>query len=384
MSKSRKPDPETEIANGLHYLDAASGGVVPPIQPSTTFARDPDYQLISPTNSYARDENPSYEMAESMLSRMEGGADAILFSSGMAAAMAVFQSLSPGDHVVAPAVMYWGLRGWLVEFCENWGLELSLWDATDPEGLAKCLRPGVTRIVWIETPCNPTWDVIDIAAAADLAHGVGAKLVVDSTVATPVLTRPLELGADLVMHSATKYLNGHGDVVAGALVSKADDELWQRIRRVRASGGAILGSFEAWLLQRGMRTVYLRVRRSSASALTLAQHFEHHPALSAVLYPGLESHPGHRIAAAQMAGGFGGMLSLRVRGGREAALKVAAGCELFVRATSLGGVESLIEHRYSIEGASSPIPEDLLRLSIGIETVEDLVADLENAMQDIS
>jgi len=223
-------------------------------------------------------------------------------------------------------------------------------------------------------------DIIDIAAAADAAHEAGARLVVDSTVATPVLTRPLALGADLVMHSATKYLNGHGDVVAGALATAEKNDFWQRICDVRSHGGAIPGSFEAWLLQRGMRTVYLRVRRASASALCIASHFEGHPALEQVLYPGLESHPGHVVAAAQMEGGFGGMLSFRVRGGKEAALRVAAACELFVRATSLGGVESLVEHRHSIEGEGSPIPEDLLRLSIGIESVDDLVADLENAL----
>lgn len=384
MKKTGQFDPETDIANGLHYIDSATGGVVPPIQASTTFARDTDYSLVSADHSYGRDENPSYAMAEAMLCRMEVAADAALFSSGMSAAMAVFQALKPGDHVVAPAVMYWGLRGWLIDFCETWGLELTLWDATESGGLEACIRPGATRLVWIETPCNPTWDVIDIAAAADTAHRAGAKLVVDSTVATPVLSRPIELGADLVMHSATKYLNGHGDVVAGALATAEDDAFWQRIRGIRAHGGAILGSFEAWLLQRGMRTVYLRVQRASASAMAIARHFDGHPALAAVLYPGLESHPGHAVAAAQMDGGFGGMLSLRVRGGQEAALKVAAGCELFIRATSLGGVESLIEHRYSIEGPDSPIPEDLLRLSIGIEAVDDLVADLENALKDLA
>ena len=381
MNKSRKYAAETDVANGLHYIDETTGAVIPPIQPSTTFARRPDYQLISDRHSYARDENPTYEAAEAMLQRMEGAADAALFSSGMAAAMSVFQALKPGDHIVVPAVMYWGLRGWLVEFCETWGLDLSLWDAARSGSLEECVRPGETKLVWIETPCNPTWDVIDIAAAAEVAHRAGAKLAVDSTAATPVLTRPLALGADIVMHSATKYLNGHGDVVAGALATAVEDEFWQRVRDVRAHGGAIPGSFEAWLLQRGMRTLYLRVRQASASALNIASYFEGHPAISEVLYPGLESHPGHAIAAGQMEGGFGGMLSFRLRGGKEAALKVAAGCELFVRATSLGGVESLVEHRHSIEGEKSPIPADLLRLSIGIEAVDDLVADLESALR---
>ncbi len=212
-----KESTETRIAQGLHYVDPQSGGVIPPIQPSTTFARDADYALISGAHSYGRDENPSYAAAESMLAELEGAEDALVFSSGMAAAMAVIQALAPGDHIVAPKVMYWGLRNWLVDFCANWGLELDLFDATLSGDLERTIRAGKTKLVWIETPCNPTWDVVDIAASAAVAHAAGARLIVDSTVATPVLTRPLALGADIVMHSATKYLNGHGDVVAGVL-----------------------------------------------------------------------------------------------------------------------------------------------------------------------
>jgi len=376
--------PETDIASGMHHLDPATGAVVPAVQTSTTFARRPDYRLVSPAHSYARDQSPAFLPAESMLARLEGGAGARLFSSGMAAAMAVFQALAPGDHVVAPRIMYWGLRGWLADFCRRWGIELSFYDMRRDGDLESVLRPGQTRIVWVETPCNPTWELIDIAAAARAAHDAGATLVADSTVATPVLTRPLELGADLVMHSATKYLNGHGDVVAGALVTARDDPLWKRIGDVRGHGGAIPGPFEAWLLQRGMRTLFLRVRRASASALAIARHFEAHPALGAVLYPGLSAHPGHDIAVRQMSGGFGGMLSFRVRAGRRAALDVAGRCRVFVRATSLGGVESLVEHRQSIEGSASPIPDDLLRLSVGIESPDDLIADLEQALAPFS
>ncbi len=380
MTGPRKLSPATRLAQGLHYVDPASGGVVPPIQPSTTFARDRDYALIDGERSYGRDQNPCYEVAEGMLADLEEGADALLFSSGMAAAMAVAQTLSPGDHIVAPRIMYWGLRNWLQTFCAQWGLGLTLFDAGDAGNLGAAVERGRTRLVWIETPCNPTWDVIDIAAAAEAAHAAGAVLAVDSTVATPVLTRPLAHGADIVMHSATKYLNGHGDVVAGALVTAARDGLWERVREVRADGGAILGSFEAWLLQRGMRTLDLRVRRASRSAQAIAEHFRGHPALDAVLYPGLPEHPGHDVARRQMDGGFGGMLSIRVRGGARAALAVAGRCEVFIRATSLGGVESLVEHRHSIEGAQSPIPPDLLRLSVGIEATDDLIADLEQAL----
>ena len=375
--------PETWTAQGLHFVDRITGAVVPPISPSTTFARDDNYRLVSASHSYGRDENPGFEVVEQMLTRLEGGAAALLFSSGMAAAMSVIQTLEPGDRIVAPKVMYWGLRNWLVKFCDRWRLDLSLYDSVAPDDLARTVKAGKTRLVWIETPCNPTWDVVDIADAAKIAHDAGARLAVDSTVPTPVLTRPIELGADIVMHSATKYLNGHGDVVAGALVTARQDEQWARIREVRAEGGAILGSFEAWLLQRGMRTLFVRVSKASASALRIAEHFEKHPQLERVLYPGLPSHPGHGIARRQMQGGFGGMLSLRVRGGEEAALDVAKRCRVFIRATSLGGVESLIEHRYSIEGPSSPIPKDLLRLSIGIESADDLIADLEHALSDV-
>jgi cystathionine gamma-synthase len=298
----------------------------------------------------------------------------------MAAAGAVIQSLNPGDHIVIPTVMYWGLRNWMVEFCAHWGIELDQYDPADPDHLASSVKTGKTTLVWIETPSNPTWDIIDIAAAAELAHNAGARIAIDSTVATPVLTRPIEFGADIVMHSATKYLNGHGDVVAGALVTAKKDDFWQRVCKARAEGGAILGSFEAWLLQRGLRTLFLRVRNASESALAIAQHFENHAKLDAVLYPGLESHSGHEIAKKQMDGGFSGMLSLRVKGGEQAALDVIRKCQVFIRATSLGGVESLIEHRYSIEGPRSPIPKDLIRISVGAESVVDLIADLEQAL----
>lgn len=380
MTDRQEPTRETVVAQGMHYIDPATGAIVPPVQPSTTFSRDEEYRLVSPAHSYARDHNATFHAAEEMLVRLEGGADAMLFASGMAAAATVIQTLKPGDHIAAPRVMYWGLRNWLLRFCSQWGLGIDLFDPDDPEGLANAINKGKTRLVWIETPCNPTWDVIDIARAADIAHSRGAHLVVDSTVPTPVLTRPIELGADVVMHSATKYLNGHGDVVAGALVTAREDEYWQRMREIRAEGGAIPGAFEAWLLQRGMRTLFVRVHRCSETAMQIARHFDGHPQLEAVLYPGLETHPGHAIAARQMHGGFGGMLSLRVKGGAPAALAVAKACRVFIRATSLGGVESLVEHRYTVEGPASPIPEDLLRLSIGLESPEDLVADLEHAL----
>jgi cystathionine gamma-synthase len=377
-----KPDlkPETLAAHGGRAFDPERGDLAPPIRPSTNFARDETYEQIGGQGGYSRDDSPSYPGVEALLARLEGGAGALVFASGMAAATAVWLSLAPGDHVVAPKVVYWGLRDWLLQFAANWGVSVDLFDQEDAGALARAVKSGATKLVWIETPCNPTWDVIDIAAAAEVAHAAGARLAVDSTVATPVLTRPLELGADLVFHSGTKYLNGHGDVMAGVLVTARADDFWTKLRDKRHRGGGVLGAFEAWLLHRGLRTLYLRVGRASQSALAIARHFEGHPKLAAVLYPGLDSHPGHAVAKRQMAGGFGGMLSLRTRGGAEAALEVARRVRVFVRATSLGGVESLIEHRASIEGPTSPVPADLLRLSIGIEDAGDLIADLEQAL----
>ena len=379
---SRQNDPlhpETLAVQGTHPLDPETGGIVPPVHPSTTFARDAHYDLRGRT-SYARDHNPTYEGVEDLLAHLEGGGRALLFASGMASAAAVVQSLRPGDHVIALKVMYWGLRNWLIQFCADWGLELTLVDG-DPDSLRAAIRPGQTKLVWIESPCNPLWQVVDIAAAAEIAHAAGARLAVDSTAATPVLTQPIALGADLVMHSATKYLNGHSDVVAGALVTARADDFWARTERNRKDLGAVLGSFEAWLLQRGLRTLFLRVRRSSDTALKLAVHLAGHPRVSEVLYPGLPGHPGHAIAQRQMQGGFGGMLSIRVTGGFEAAQQVATGCRRFLPATSLGGVESLIEHRAAIEGPDSPIPPDLLRISVGIEHPDDLLLDLDRALE---
>ncbi len=380
MKDSDELSPETLTAHGAYAGDAATGGVVPPIQPSSTFSRDENYNLTVENHGYARDKNPTFGHAESLLAKLEGGAEAITFSSGMAAAVAVFQALKPGDHVVAPKVMYWGLRHWLLEFSETWGIDVDLFDASEDGALQAAIRPGRTRLVWIETPCNPTWDLIDIAEAANIAHEAGALLAVDSTVATPVLTRPIALGADIVFHSATKYLNGHSDIVAGALVGARQDDLWARIRKNREHGGAILGTFESWLLLRGMRTLFLRVRQASDNALAVARHFDTHPKVARVLYPGLQSHPGHEIARRQMNGGFGGMLSMQIDGGESKALQAAGNCRLFVRATSLGGVESLIEHRATSEGPTSPIPRDLLRLSVGIEKPEDLIADIDQAL----
>ena len=378
--------PASIAAQALGWVDDATRAIAPPLHTSTTYIRDPDNQYRS-GRIYARDHNPTFDQAEAVLTALEGGHASLLFASGMAAATAVFQALAPGDHVVAPKVMYWSLRNWLLNFATHWGLQVECVDTAQPDDVRRAMRPGVTRLVWIETPANPLWTITDIAATCETAHAAGALVAVDSTVATPVLTRPLSLGADLVMHAATKYLNGHSDVIAGTLTTREESALWLRIRSIRAQLGGVLGPFEAWLLTRGMRTLFPRVRAACASAQALAEHFAQHPQVERVLYPGLPSFPGHAIARKQMDGGFGGMLSLRVRGssdgaltGEQAAIATAANVALWKRATSLGGVESLIEHRASVEGPGTPAPADLLRLSTGIEDTGDLIADLEQAL----
>jgi cystathionine gamma-synthase len=375
----KPPHPATLAAQALGWTEGSTGAVIMPVHTATTFLRDPDNQYRR-GRSYGRADNPTYDQPQALLTALEGGAASLLFSSGMAAAAAIFQSLPRDAHIVAPRVMYWGLRSWLRNFAAEWGVAAEFVDATSLDALRQAVIPGRTRLLWIETPANPLWSITDIAGAAEIARAAGAMLAVDSTVATPVLTRPLALGADLVMHSATKYLNGHSDVIAGTLTAAREDTFWARLCAVRSSGGAILGSFEAYLLLRGMRTLFPRVERACRSAQLIAEALSGHPRVLEVLYPGLPSHLHHAVAARQMAGGFGGMLSLRVRGGHEAAVAVAARVEVWKRATSLGGVESLIEHRASVEGVDSPVPSDLLRLSVGIEDSQDLIADLEAAL----
>ena len=276
--------------------------------------------------------------------------------------------------------MYHGAQDWLLHLAERGDIRLDLCDTADPDEPAKSITDD-TSVVWVETPANPTWDIVDIAAAAEAAHAVGARLVVDSTVAPPVTTRPLELGADYVFHSATKYLNGHSDVLAGVLVTKDYDETWENIWTMRKQHGAAPSAFDAWLLIRGLRTLAVRYQRASASASTFATHFSDHPLVDQVLYPGLPHHPRHDVATRQMQGGFGGMLSVLVGGGFEAAQRVALATQVFITATSLGGVESLIEHRRAVEPPHSVVPDNLLRCSIGLESVDDLIGDFERALE---
>lgn len=379
MSRPATLSPETLAAQALGQVSPPFHDLAPPVHLSTTFERAADGSYPG-GRVYSRDASPAYDQAEALLCALEGGHRALLFASGMAAATAVLHTLKPGEAVVAPRDMYWALRNWLQAFCAQWGIVLAFYDNASTDDLADTLRAVRPRLLWIETPSNPLWDLTDIVAAVALAREVGARVAVDSTVATPVFTRPLALGADIVMHSATKYLNGHSDVVAGALVAREDSDLWQTIRRNRNLGGAVPGPFEAWLLLRGMRTLHLRVRQASASALAIAQELEGHPGLIRTLYPGLPSHPGHALACRQMQGGFGGMLSIRVAGGEQAARAAIGRLRVFRQATSLGSVESLAEHRASVEGPGSACPVDLIRLSVGIESAADLLADLRAAL----
>jgi cystathionine gamma-synthase len=370
--------PRTIAAQALGAVDPTTKGVVPPLHLATSFVRDPDNQFRS-GYAYGRPDNATGRQAEAVIAALEGAHEAALFGSGMAAATAVVLALPAPTHIVASRFMYWAFRYWLTHSAPRLGHRVDFADTSDLDAVRAVVKAGTTTLVYIETPSNPLWTITDIEAVAGIAHAAGAMLAADSTVATPLFTRPIALGADIVMHSASKYLNGHSDVIAGALAAARPGEAWERIKAVRAQHGAILGPFEAWLLLRGLRTLDVRVRTQAESAAKLASRFGQHPRVVSVLYPGLPSHPGHDIAARQMSG-FGAMLSIRVRGGEGTAIAAAAKVELWKRATSLGGVESLIEHRASVEGADSPCPPDLLRLSVGLEDPDDLHDDLDRAL----
>ena len=382
MTSGKKHSHRTIAVQAGNYLDPHTGAIIPPIHPSTTYARDETYSPLY-TSTYSRYGNPTYDQLELVLAKLDSGADAMVFSSGMGAITAFMETLPKGSHIVAPRIMYHGAQDWLRHLETERDLEVTFFEPQDPRALTSAVQSNKTSVVWIESPVNPTWDVIDVMLASEIAHEAGAILAVDSTVATPVHMRPLELGADLVFHSATKYLNGHSDILAGVLVTKKEDARWAKIKHLRAAMGSICGAFEAWLLLRGIRTLHLRVERASSNALTIARQFDGHKKLDKVLYPGLKNHPGHDTAAYQMNGGFGGMMSLLVKGGADEARRVATTTELFIPATSLGGVESLIEHRATVEGPRSAVPQNLLRLSVGTEDSADLIEDLEMALSSI-
>ncbi|MEM6303936.1 MAG: PLP-dependent transferase [Pseudomonadota bacterium] len=376
--KTRAPATLAAHAAGAH--DAATGGVVPALHMATTFARDENYAPLVGENTYLRYHSENLRVAEQLIARLEGAAASLLFPSGMAAVAAVFRTLAEGGCALVQSGIYWGTTKWIRAFCARRGITLVEVDASDTAAFAQACAEHAPQMCWVETPSNPWLRIVDIAAAAKAARGVGATLVVDATAATPVLSQPLAHGADIVMHSASKAMNGHSDVLAGVLsVADPDGARWQDILEDRNSAGAVLGPMEAWMLTRGLRTLPLRVAEMSRNAAEIARFLEGHPRVAEVLYPGLPSHPGHAVAARQMQGGFGGLLSFVLKGGAEEALRAAGRMQLFLRATSLGGVESLVEHRATIEPGNG-IPEGLLRLSVGIEDVGDLIDDLGQAL----
>ncbi|HLK62824.1 MAG TPA: aminotransferase class I/II-fold pyridoxal phosphate-dependent enzyme [Bryobacteraceae bacterium] len=370
---------ETLAVHAGRHIDPATGAVTLPIHLSTTFERSAagEYPLGF---SYSREGNPNRHALEECLAALEGGSEALVFSSGLAVATALVQGLEPGDHLIAPDDVYWGLRKVIGDVFGKWGLETSYVDMTDVEAVRAAIRPS-TRLIWTETPSNPLMKVTDLREIAQLARDAGSKIITicDGTFATPILQHPLDCGIDMVCHSTTKYISGHSDVVGGALITRHQNYLFERAKKAQRYGGAVPSPFDCWLSLRGIDTLPWRVRAHSDNALRVARHLKMHPAVETVHYPGLPDHPGYEIAAGQMSA-FGGMLSFQVSGGRETAMQVAARCCLFIRATSLGGAHSLIEHRASVEGPQSRTPQNLLRLSVGLEHSDDLIADLDQAL----
>src|SRR6266704_1506347 len=367
---------ETLAVHAGQRVDPATGAVSAPIHLSTTFERDVE-GTYSRGFMYTRNNNPNRQALEEGISVLEGGAGAAAFASGTGATGAIFQALAPGDHVLAHVDAYYGTSRLLREIFLRWGLQADFIDMSDLSAVKRALRPK-TKLAWMETPSNPLLKIVDLAAVAKIVHDAGALCVCDNTWA-PVLQRPFDLGADLILHSTTKYFGGHCDIAGGIVIAKKDSEFFQRIRSIQYSGGAVPSPFDCWLILRGMRTLPWRMRAHCENAAKVADFLVQHRQVKRVHYPGLSSHPGHEIARKQMSI-FGGMLSLEVKGGRDAAMNVAAKTKIFIRATSLGGVESLIEHRASIEGKGTTSPEGLLRLSIGLENAGDLIEDLDQAL----
>src|SRR5437867_3205166 len=367
---------ETLAVHAGHDVDPATGAVATPIYLSTTFERDVD-GAYSRGFMYTRNNNPTREALERGISAVEGGAAAAAFASGTGASMSIFQALAPGDHVLAHVDAYYGTSRLIREIFQRWGLEADFVDMSDLAAVKKSLKTK-TKLAWAETPSNPLLKIVDLAAVSEIVHDAGALCVCDNTWA-PVLQRPFDLGADLILHSTTKYFGGHCDVLGGIVVAKEGSDFFQRIRSIQYEGGAVPSPFDYWLILRGMRTLPWRMRAHSENAMKVANFLAQHRKVARVHYPGLQSHPGHEIAARQMSL-FGGMLSFEVKDGREAAISVAANTKIFIRATSLGGVESLIEHRASIEGPGTTSPDGLLRLSIGLENADDLIEDLDQAL----
>lgn len=369
---------ETLAVHAGQAIDPATGAVSPPIYLSTTFERDVEGGYPRGF-MYTRNNNPNRQALEAGISAVEGGVAAAAFASGSGATMSIFQALAPGDHVLAHVDAYYGTSRILREIFVRWGLEADFIDMSDLAAVKKALRPNKTKLAWMETPSNPLLKIVDLAAVSELVHDAGALCVCDNTWA-PILQRPFDLDVDLIMHSTTKYFGGHCDVLGGIVVAKSENDLFRRAREIQYEAGAVPSPFDCWLILRGMRTLPWRMRAHSENAMKVATFLGQHRQVARVHYPGLPSHPGHEIAAKQMSM-FGGMMSFEVKNGRDLAMKLAAKTKIFIRATSLGGVESLIEHRASIEGPASTSPEGLLRLSIGLENADDLIEDLDQALR---
>lgn len=378
MKKTNSLHPATIAARANGIIDNASGGVVPPIQLSTTFARDRDNQLLNTANLYGRDHSDIVRIAQDILCELEHASETLLFPSGMAAIAAVMRSVKNGGSIILQSGIYWGTIKWIRDFCQRRDVTLYEFDCSIGDAMERMISEKKPDIVFVETPSNPWLKIVDIARAAKSCKSANSLLVVDATAATPVLSQPLAMGADIVMHSATKAINGHSDVLAGVLsVANAASSQWQMIKSDRKEAGAVIGNFEAWLLVRGLRTLPLRIERMCENAMAVANYLNAHDKVEQVLFPGLITHQGHQLAKSQMPGGFGFLMSVLVRSNREETLKACGALNLIHRATSLGGVESLIEHRQTIE---PDLPENLLRLSIGIENIDDLLGDLDQAL----
>ena len=375
---------ETIAARICGYIDPGSGGLVPPIQASTTFARDEDYNLIYPENSYGRDNNDQVRLAEKVICELEDGASTRLFASGMAGISALVSGLKRGETLLVQKGMYWGTTDYFRKVCKHREIKLVEADSSQTQLFAKLIGEEKPTMVFIETPSNPWIRVSDVAAISEASRQAGAVLAVDGTAATPLLMRPLSLGADISVHSATKALNGHSDVLAGVLTCRDPaNRFWEHAVQERHGAGAVLPPQSAWLLMRGIRTLHLRVVAMSENAMSIAHFLSTHEKIEEVWYPGLESHPEHGLAKQQMEGGFGYLLSFLLKGGKHEALQFCRHLKGIHRATSLGGTESLVEHRHTIEGELTGCPENLIRLSVGIENQEDLIAELDEALQKV-
>ena len=371
---------ETTIARVGTHPDAESAGLSPSIHLATTFARDEHGQHPA-GYLYSRISNPTRNKLEEALAELEGGVSGMAFSSGMAAVNAIFQALGPGDRILLPHDIYYGVRKLAEQHFASWGVKIDQVDMTNEQASAEALS-SKTALVWIETPSNPQLNITDIEHVCKLAHAAGARVVVDNTWSTPVITRPFEWGADIVMHSITKYFGGHSDVLGGALICNRDDVFTQKLRSIQQEAGAVLDPFSAWLTMRGIRSLGARLSRQCDSAEAIARFLFEHPSIAGVHFPALETDPGHLVAKKQMHR-FGAMLSCRIKGSADQAKMVASGLTLFANATSLGGTESLIEHRASVEGPYSTTPSNLLRVSIGLESVDDLIQDLDTTLRSV-